>query len=95
MKIQGPVDVELKISITNGSQDGVATITMGRGRFPTDQELRDRVLKFEREEMPEGFRLMAKREYWDSIVPPTYDEDEDGNRVPMRFAMPGGADYDA
>lgn len=96
MKIQGPVEVELKVSVTNGNgTSGVATIGLGVGTYPTESELRERVARFVQEEMPEGFRLMTKREYFDTICPPTYEEDEDGRRIPMRFAMPGGDDYDA
>jgi hypothetical protein len=95
MKIQGPVEVELKISITNEEQHGVVTISMGKGRYPTEGELRERVVQFENEEMPTGFRLMTKREWWDSVCPPSYDEDEDGVRHKTRFAVPGGDDYDA
>lgn len=95
MKIQGPIEVELKVSVTNGEgMNGVATIGCGIGRYTTEAELRERVEKFVQEEMPEGFRLMTKREYFDTICPPTYEEDDDGQMIPMRFAMPGGNDYD-
>lgn len=96
MKIQGPIEVELKVSVTNGDgTSGVATIGLGIGKYPTETELREAVARFERESMPDGFRLMTKREYFDTICRPTYEEDEDGERYPMRFAMPGGDDYDA
>lgn len=95
MKIQGPVEVELKVNITDGEMSGVATIGLGKGKYPTDAELREAVAKFERESMPDGFRLMTKREWWDTVCPPTYEEDEDGERHAMRFAVPGGDDYDA
>ena len=95
MRIQGPVEVEIKVSITNGEGvSGVATIGMGVGKYPTKDEFRERVAKFEREEMPEGFRLMTKREWWDSVCPPNYEEGDDGNLIPVRFAIPGGDDYE-
>jgi hypothetical protein len=102
LKIQGPIDVELKIHITDGRQHGVATIAMGRGRYPSDTELRERVQKFVDDEMPDGFRLLNKREMWEEILPPVrdYDEDdgddEDGEPRMMRWAMPGHpTDFDA
>lgn len=96
MKIQGPIEVELKVSLTNGEGvDGVATIGLGKGCYPSEERMREAVAKFERESMPEGFRLMTKREWWDTVCPPTYEEDEDGERHPMHFAVPGGDDYDA
>lgn len=95
MKIQGPIEVEIKVSITNGEGiSGAATIGMGVGKYPTEAELRERVAKFEKDEMPEGFRLMTKREWWDTVCQPTYEEGDDGERIPVRFAIPGGDQYE-
>lgn len=95
MKIQGPVEIEIKVNITNGEGiAGVATIGMGVGKYPTEKEMRDRVAKFEQDEMPEGFRLMTKREWWETVCPPTYEEDVDGERIPVHFAIPGGNEYE-
>lgn len=95
MKIQGPIEVELKVHITDGEMNGVVTIGFGNGRFPTETNLREAVVKFERDSMPDGFRLMTKSEWWDTVCPPTYDEaDEHGQRYQTRFAVPGGNDYD-
>lgn len=63
MKIQGPIEVELKVSVTNGEGvDGDATISLGKGSYPSEEKMREAVAKFERESMPEGFRLMTKSE---------------------------------
>lgn len=45
-KIQGPIEIEIKVYIADGTRSGVATITMGKGTYPTEQELRDRVAEF-------------------------------------------------
>ena len=95
MKIQGPIEVELKVSVTDGETIGVATIGLGKGSYPTEEKMREAVAKFERESMPEGFRLMTKREWWDTVCPPQYETDEDGERYQIRFAVPGGDDFDA
>lgn len=95
MKIQGPVTVELKVGITNGDMSGTATLWLGNGKYPTEQDIRNAVAKFESDGMPDGFRLMTKREYWDLICPPMQEKDEDGEIHTTRFAMPGGDDYDA
>lgn len=76
-KMQAPISIDLKIKITNDDQIGEVTIGMTLGRFATEQELRDRVAKFEKEEMPEGFRMMSKREWFNSIFGQARDEDDD------------------
>jgi len=95
MKIQAPIEVELKISVTNGEMSGVATVGMGKGRYPTETEIRQVVADFVKNDMPEGFRLMTKREWWNTVCPPAIEEDEDGNRYRMPFAVPGGDEFEA
>lgn len=85
MKIQGPVEVELKIHITDGEMAGVATVGMGVGKFPTEQDLRDRVEKFAAKEMPDGFRLMDKQTYWGYVSVENFG---------IRTACPGGDEFD-
>lgn len=87
MKIQGPIEVEVKVMIVNPDEQvrGEVTIGMGRGTYPTDEDIRDRVRVFVEDEMPKGYRLMTKREYWDAIC---------GDQFGEQFAMPGGPDYD-
>lgn len=88
MKIQGPVEVEIKLHIINGEDEihGEVTIGMGRGIYPTEEQLRARVEKFATEEMPAGYRLMSKQEFWNTLCM---------ERAGTRLARPGGADYDA
>lgn len=97
VKIQGPVEIEIKVYITDGKRRGSATIGMGLGSYSLDeQRMRDRVQKFVDEEMPDGFRLMTKREFFDNkVVPPIPAEDDDGEFYLQRFAIPGGEDWDA
>ena len=97
LKIQGPVEVEMKVYITDGKRQGAATIGMGMGAFGlTEERMRERVQKFAAEEMPEGFRLMTKREFFDhAILPPQRVQDEDGEVYTQRWAMPGGDEFDA
>ena len=38
MKLQAPIEVEIKVGITNGEgQSGHATVTCGKGVFPTEK----------------------------------------------------------
>jgi len=97
MKLQGPIELEMKVSIINGEGvEGVATISLGKGSFPTEEKMRSALSQFESSRMPDGFRLMTKREWWDTVVPPTVEEDEDGEVYTTRFAIPGDEhDWDA
>jgi hypothetical protein len=95
-KIQGPIEIEIKIYIADGTHSGVATISMDKGIYPTEQELRDRVARFARDEMPDGFHLLDKREFFNFLVPPQRVFDEDtGDYETVQYSMPGGKDYDA
>lgn len=38
---------------------------------------------------------MTKREYWYTVCPPAYEEDENGERYATLFTVPGGDTYDA
>ena len=96
MKLQAPVQVEIKVHITDGESSGVATLTVGAGLYPSEEAIRNAVANFERDNMPDGFRVMSKREFWDELVPPTVEYDEDtGESYTERFAIPGGPEWDA
>lgn len=87
IKIQAPVTVELKISITNGKRKGVVTFGMGNGVYPTEAEMRDAVARAVNDKaIPEGWRLMTKREWWDQLCAENFGH---------RYAMPGGDGFDA
>lgn len=93
-KPQAPIEVDLKISITDGvGKIGTVTIGMGHGAYPTEQELRDRVAKFESQEMPDGFRMMTKREWFNNLFGQCQDQDGDGEVTYMDWAMPGGDEW--
>jgi hypothetical protein len=65
-----PVEFEMKVLIvTEDGGEGVATIGLGHGLLPTDDEVKERLQKFEREELEslEGYRLATAPEYWDYI----------------------------
>lgn len=93
VKLQAPIEVELKVSITDGMRNGVVTIGMPLGQYIDAGQLRARVEKFCTEEMPKGFRLMTKREWFNSQFGQAREEDEDGNMVAVNIAMPGGEDW--
>lgn len=96
LKLQAPIQLEMKVSVINDEGlSGVATVGLGLGRFPTEQEVRDRLKQFEAEEIPKGFRLMNKTEWWSSLGFCVADEDDEGNPVRgLPIAMPGGRNWD-
>ena len=86
MKIQGPIECSMQIGITDGKTSGFATVSLGRGQFPAEQEMRDTVNGLIASgEMPEGFRLMTKREWWGEICMQEFG---------VKAAMPGGEEFD-
>ncbi|WNV50623.1 hypothetical protein [Pseudomonas phage Rollin] len=61
-----PIETEIKIVIANDEGGfGVATIGMGFGVLPTDDQVRARVAKFAAGEMPSGYRLATAPELFD------------------------------
>jgi hypothetical protein len=93
-KIQAPIEVEIKVHITNGKSRGIATIGVGKGCYPTEARMRGVIKLFERDSMPAGYRLMNKHEWFNTIMPHTQEEDEDGNMVTNTWAAPGGDAWD-
>ncbi|MNK70393.1 hypothetical protein D3C87_898110 [compost metagenome] len=86
--IHYPASIDVLVYITDGAnQQGTATVSFKPGKEITKQDVRDAVAALERDSMPEGFRLMTKREVWNWIC-----EDMAGRGA--RFAMPGGEDFD-
>lgn len=86
--IHWPASIDVLIYITDGfDQQGTATVSFKPGKEITKQDVREAVAEFERDNMPEGFRLMTKPEVWDWIC-----QDMAGRGA--RFAMPGGPDFD-
>jgi hypothetical protein len=89
MRMEGPIEVDLKVAIINDEEQtaGIVTIGMGMAHYPTREEMQERLAKFTADEMPNGFRLMNKREYFNAKV-----RELTGSRD--RFAVPGGPDWD-
>lgn len=86
MKIQAPISVELKVGFTDGKRAGIVTVSLGNGFFPTEGEMREAIANVEKgKDLPEGFRLMTKREWWDHLCAEEFGQ---------RFALPGGEEFD-
>lgn len=96
IKIQGPIEVEIKVGVTNGEGvEGFATYSVCKGYYPSEQEMRDAVRSVEAEVKGQGLRLMNKSEWWNHVIPPSVDMDEDGNLIRVPFAVHGGKEWDA
>ena len=59
----GPATVDLKIAITNGTDDAILTYSMPPGKYPTHQEIAAAIVEAVKE-APDDFRLMTKCEWW-------------------------------
>lgn len=95
-KLQAPIEIEIKIAITNGEgTTGTVTMSLPKGRYPTEQEIRECVAEFESEKMPEGFRMQSKREWFNGLFGQCReDDDEDGGGPTyINFSMPGGENW--
>lgn len=94
MILQAPIQVEIKISITDGDgTSGEVRYAMPQAKFPTEKEMRAAIEDVATELDPH-YRLMTKREWWDSVCPDSVELDEDGEQVTTKFAIPGGDTWD-
>ena len=67
--IYWPASIDVLIYITDGgNRQGTATVSFKPGREVSKQDVRDAIAEFERDSMPEGFRLMTKPEVWTRIL---------------------------
>ena len=95
IKIQAPIELEMKISITDGEgTEGIATIGLGKGIYFSEERMREALMDFEANKLPDGFRLMTKREWFDTVCPPLQAENELGEMESVGFAIPGGEEWD-
>jgi hypothetical protein len=91
--MQAPIDVEVKVYLIGVEDKGqVCTVTLGmkRGSYPTEKAIRERVNQFAAEGVPDGFRLMTKREMFNVILAQTT-----GIENPETVPMPGFSEWDA
>lgn len=80
--VNGPVAVQLLVHITNGTQDGIATLGLRMGHYPTPQEIAARLEKFSTEDLQKdapGFRLQTSVEFFDTVC---YEKTQ------QKFAIP-------
>lgn len=86
----GPAEFEMQVFVVNDEtgQSGRVTIGLGVFEYPTKEKVKDRIDKFEREELVdalEGFRVMTKEEAWSMVM---YE------KTGTQFAMAGGKEWD-
>ena len=91
MKMNGPVVIEIKVLLTDGTQQVEATYVCPAGMFPTAdfiQHAMDAAMKQVQETLGNGnWRLANKREFWDFIMEENTGTDE-------KFALPGSEEWD-
>lgn len=78
--MHGPLVFELKVHLFNPDteQRAVMTVGLGAGKYPSQQDVADRVeaLKGEIEEAAPGFELMDRREFMADLM-----EEHSGHRI--------------
>jgi hypothetical protein len=85
-KFKAPIEANIEVWITDGKRNGKVTVGLGVGDFPTEEKIREAIESLKTsEELPAGFHVMTKREWWDALCAEKFGE---------RFAMPGGSDWD-
>ena len=92
--MNGPAEFNMEVFVINEEkgQTGKVTIGLGVFEYPTPEKVKDRIAKFENEELQtlgEGFRVMDKREAWDLVM------QERTGQSDMRFALPKGPEWDS
>lgn len=90
MIFNGPTEFEMQVFVVNDETEQSGRVTIGLGLFdyPSKEKVKDRLAKFEAEELVgalEGFRLMTKEEAWSMVM---YE------KTGTQLAMAGGKDWD-
>lgn len=91
--MNGAAEFNMEVFVINEEkgQKGKVTIGLGVFEFPTPEKVKERIAKFEAEELEsigDGFRVMSKREAWDFVM------QERTGQSDMRFALPKGPEWD-
>jgi len=87
--MHAPVSLELAIYITDGRHMGEIEVSVGnRGCFLSQAFIKAGFDQIVADSMPEGYRLMTKREFYDYIM-------AEATGSNMRFAMSGADDFEA
>lgn len=86
--IEGPFEVELKVSITDGERTGTVTYGMSKAETPTSTDIQNALEACARDAAKQGFRLMDRAEFLSEMV---------GARVviPGPKVFPGTAKWNA
>lgn len=81
-----PIEISMKISLTNGDLTGHADYSFPPGRIPTRQDVADAIAKALASELvtEHGLRLMTRHEFVDQEIMPS----------PGTFAIPGPDRFD-
>lgn len=92
--MNGPVEFNMEIFVINDETQQAGKVTVGLGVFeyPTPEKVKNRIAKFEDEELSvlgEGFRIMTKQESWNMIMREKTGQSE------VVFALPGGHEWDS
>lgn len=84
--LHGPYETEIRVHITDGTNEGQITINLTMGNPPTKEEINECLSKAKETAEEAGFRLMTKPEFFNTMM-------RDRLGATERFACPGGDDW--
>lgn len=87
MKMNAPIELEMKVYAVNpeSGRQAVLTMSLPLGQYPTRITL-ESVFKKAEENIPEGFRLMNKSEFFNDYLQREHGAQE-------KFATPGSREF--
>jgi coenzyme F420-reducing hydrogenase gamma subunit len=87
MKLKGPYTILLEVRVTDGERTGKVTIDLPFGCPPTEEEINACVKQAEDTVKEQGFRLMTKTEFFNTVF-------QERTGATEKFAVPGGNEWD-
>lgn len=90
-KMYGPYEIDLRIHVTDGEQEGIVTYSMPLAETASYEAIQKALKTAEKatqDSAGKKFRLATKREFFDKLMREKTGSNE-------RFAMPGKQDWDS
>lgn len=87
LKLKGPYETDILVSITDGKREGKITISLSLGEPPTQELIAECLASAKMTAEESGYRLMNKMEFFNAMMRERLGTTE-------RFACPGSEEWD-